>query len=244
MKYIKRIILLILPIAVFSFHSCKKENNESNPIASLNVINAVVGGGNVKLNSLALDSAKSYNSKTFAIVPGEDLKIFPTNSLLTPYYQNTKPQTEHGKMYSVFLCGQLPNVEAIFRDEQIPSPYRDSIFGVRIINLSPNSAAMNVTLASATNSNVFSNVAFKQITEIVTFPLPTVINANSVTFQIRDVGGVLLASYQLPVSANSLYPGISRNLQRFKNINLVIKGLQGTTTGPDAFGIFPTAMSY
>lgn len=233
--------------AIIFVISCKKKNIEPQPVASLNVTTAVIGGSSVKLNNNLRDSVLAYNSRSFGIVPGNDITLFPTNSPSTIYYQSLKPATQSGKLYSVFLAGQSPNFEAIFREESFPNRYSDSIFGVRIINLSPNSTPMNITLQNNTTTNVFSNVTYKQLTDFVTFPLPTTIPAGSVSFQVRAAAtpGTVLATYTLPNSVVNTYPGISVSLQRFKNITLVIKGLQGTTgSNPDAFGLFPVVTSY
>ncbi|MBB5438002.1 hypothetical protein HDC92_001677 [Pedobacter sp. AK017] len=223
--------------------SCKKSEVKAEPLASLNVIAAVIGGGNVKLNTNVRDSAKAYNAKVFGIVPGKEIKLYRVSNPTVNYYKET-PVTENGGLYSVFLAGQGSAFEPIFKKESIPAFYKDSIIGVRIVNLSPNSTALNVTRASATSTNAFAGVTYKQITDFVTFPLKTVIPTGSVSFQIRNAAGTLLATYTLPTSANSNYPGISIALQRFKNISIVIKGLMGTTTGPDAFGVFPVVTTY
>lgn len=51
--------------------------------------------------------------------------------------------------------------------------------------------------------------------------------------------GTLLASFTLPASAVSPYTTATVAQARFKNVTLVIKGLVGTTTGTNAFGVFP-----
>ncbi|MBB5440239.1 hypothetical protein HDC92_003939 [Pedobacter sp. AK017] len=233
---------LIIGLAIMA-SSCKKTETKSEPLASLNVITAVIGGGNVKLNTNERDSVKAHNWKTFGIVPGKEIWLYKTGNPVVSYYKET-PATENGGVYSIFLAGQGSTFEPIFMKENLPAFYKDSIFGVRIVNLSPNSTPVNVTLASAAGTNVFTSVAYKQVTGITTFPLRTVIPAGTVSFQIRNEAGVLLATYTLPTSANSNYPGISIALQRFKNMNIVVKGLMGTTTGPDAFGVFPVVTSY
>lgn len=244
--------LIKLTLAVFlllaGLVSCKKNEVSSEPLASLNVVTAVIGGGNLKLNTNVRDSVKEYNAKVFGIVPGKEIKLFRTSKPEVNYYKET-PVTENGGTYSIFITGQGNSFEPIFKKENLPAFYKDSIFGVRIINLSPNSTPINITLASATGTNVFTNIGYKQITEFTTFPLQAILANNTeklktVNFQVRNSTGALLASYQLPVNANNNYPGISINLQRFKNISLIIKGLMGTTTGPDAFGVFPVVGSY
>jgi hypothetical protein len=224
--------------------SCKKGKIESKPSASLIVTTAVVGGGNVKLNTNVRDSAKAYNAKAFVIVAGSsDIKLYSTSDPAKPYYSATQ-QTETGSIYSIFLGGQGAAAEGIFVKETALQRYTDSSLGVRIINLSPNSTSVNITMASDTNTKVFTGVAYKGLTEFVKLPLKSVIPTNSVTFQVRDnVTNKVLTTYTLPTTVNSTYPNISTTLSRDRNLTLVIKGLQGTTgSNPDAFGVFPVAL--
>jgi hypothetical protein len=235
-----RPFIFALLIVIF-FESCKKNKISIAPLASLNVVATVVGGDNVKLNNNSVDSAKAYNSNIFGIVAGSsNVLIYPTSSLGKPYY-NGVIESENGDNYSLFLSGYPNNVDAILVKENIPEYYSDSMIGIRVVNLSPTSSSLNISLASATNTNVFSNVVYKQVTDFIKFSLPTVIPSGSVSFQIRDAANTLLSTYTLPTAVTSNYPGISVQLSRFRNITLVIRGLQGVSTGSDAFGVFPVA---
>jgi hypothetical protein len=242
----KQFSYLLVAIAVLIGNSCKKNLNESKPVSSLNIVNAIVGGVSIKIDKNLLDSSKIYNAKNFPIVPGRDIRVYPTIDPASTYYQVSKSQTVNGKLYSVLFCGQSPNVEAIFREENYPAPYTDSSFGVRVINLSPNSSPINITIQSNSSTNLFSNIAYKQISDFVKLPLKTSVTAGSVSFQVRSAvnPSTVMTTYTLPNNANSEYPGISINLQRFKNITIVVKGVQGTTSGADRFGVFPVLTSY
>lgn len=223
--------------------SCKKGKIESKPAAAINVVASVISGGNVKLNTNARDSAKAYNAKAFVVVPGTTILLYPTTGSTTPYF-DSNPDTENGGIYSIFLTGQSPTFESIFVKETALDRYTDSSLGIRVINLSPNSVPMHITLASDVNTNIFSGIAYKQLTEFVKLPLKTTIPTGSVTFQVRSsVDNSILTSYTLPTSVNSTYPNISITASRDRKLTLVIKGLQGTTgSNPDAFGIFPVAL--
>ncbi len=230
-----------LIISLMTITACKKNEISLTPLASLNVVNAVIGGGDVKLNDNVQDSAKAFNSKTFGIIAGtNNLSIYSTNNPSKPYYNNTL-ETENGGNYSIFLSGQSTGIEALFIQENIPPSYADSIIGIRVVNLSPNSTSLNITLASAPNNNFIGGLAYKQMTDFIQLPLRSLITTGSMSFQVRNGGNNLLATYTLPTVVNSTYPGISVQLSRFKNISLVVKGLIGTNSGNDAFGIFPVA---
>ncbi len=237
-----RSIFYIIYIALFFVTSCKKDELEVSSIASLNTVTAVIDGGNVKLNTNERDSAKSYNSKLFIIRSGNSIvRLYPTNDNSIVYF-NQSVQTEAYGIYSLFLAGAYPTIETVLVKDNLPPMYSDSTFGIRVINLSPNSSSVDITLAADTKTNLFSEVPYKQLTEFIKLPLPTTIPSGSVSIQVRDhANASLLATYTLPTSVNSLYPGISIALTRFRNLTLVVKGLKGTTSGTNAFGIFPVA---
>lgn len=237
----KHVNQLLLSIAVVFNVSCKKSEIQSNHTATLVVTNSVIAGGNVKLNTNDRDSARLYNAKTFGITAGSSLiKLYPTNNPNTPYF-NSSLQTQNGGIYSLFLSGQSPTFDAFFIRDNIPLYYTDSSLGIRVVNLSPNSTPLNITLASASTTNIFSGIAYKQLANFIKLPLRNPVPVGTVSFQVRDAANTLLSTYTLPATANSAYPGISILNSRNRNITLVIKGLQGTTTGNDAFGIFPVA---
>jgi hypothetical protein len=237
----QRYHLIYLGIFVL-MQSCKKDELNLTPLSSLNLVTAIVGGGSVKLNDNIQDSAKTYNSKLFGLVAGTfNLAVYLSNDMSKPCYNTSSIESVEGANYSLFLTGGITSVEGLFVEDKIPPMYIDSSIGIRVVNLSPNSSPLNITLASEISKNVFTNLGYKQISEFVKFPLPNSILNGSATFQVRDQAGKLLVSYALPVSVNSTYPGISIQLSRFRNLTLVIKGLQGTTIGGDALGVFPVA---
>jgi hypothetical protein len=239
-NFMKHVPLIFCSIVVIIMTSCKKNEVSLTPLASLNVVAAVIGGGNLKLNYNERDSAKAYNSKVFGIVSGtSNVVIYSTSNPGKPYYDNTV-ETQNGDNYSLFLSGNPNGIDAVLVKDNMPAHYIDSTVGVRIVNLSPNCSPVNITLASASTTKIFSNIAYKQVSDFIQLPLLAVMPSGSVTFQVRDgISNALLTSYTLPSSVNSDYPGISVQLSRFRNITLVIKGLQGVSTGVDAFGVFP-----
>ncbi|MBO9571416.1 MAG: hypothetical protein J7497_04305 [Chitinophagaceae bacterium] len=243
-----------LPVAIIiasGIISCKKNDVKSKSLASLNVINAVNGGSCVKLNTNERDSAEIYNAKVFGLDTEDGtIKLYSTNDPSKPYYFQQHELKNRGT-YSMFLFGDAGVPESLFVEENIPARYTDSIFGIRIINLASGSEPLNIARESDPQTNVFTEVGYKEMTDIVIFPLPYITDApeyselqKTVNFEVRDAEGVILTTYQLPVDENGFYSGISINKQRFKNITLVIKGIAGVTDGPDAFGVFPVALSY
>ena len=225
---------LLLFYSLLALASCKKDGPKFSPLASLNVADAVVGGGNVKMNTNVRDSATVNSYKLFQLNAGNStgIRLYPTNNSSASYY-NQMQEIVNGGIYSLFLTGTAASPESVFVKDEIPPFSQDSIIRVRVINCSPNATPMNVTLASAPAINVFSNLAYKSLSAFTTLPLKTIVPTGSNVFQVRDLSGAVLATYTLPTSGV-----ISVASSRFKCITLVIKGLIGTTTGTSAFGVY------
>lgn len=225
---------LFLFLSILLFASCKKDTPKFSPLASLNVADAVIGGGNVKLNTNTRDSATINSYKLFQLNAGNNIgiRLYPTNNLVTSYY-NQSQEIVNGGIYSLFLTGTSAMPEAVFVKDEIPPFSQDSIIRVRVINCSPNSTAISVSLASAPATNIFSDLTYKNLTVFNTLPLKTTVPAGTNSFQIKNSGGTVLATYTLPATGI-----ISVTSSRFKCITLVIKGLIGTTTGANAFGVY------
>jgi hypothetical protein len=238
----KHLTLVLIIFSFFTFAYCKKNNVRKDGLSTIVVTNAVVTGSSIKLNTNLSDSAKTYNSKNFGLSAGEnEILLLPTTGSKIPFYNNFQTM-EAGKIYSLFLSGKPSAIDAVYIEENIPEYYEDSTLGIRIINLSPNSTPLNITLESSPSINVFSRIAYKQLTDFIKIPLPSIVPTKTVTFQVRGAGNNLLTSFVLPPTVtNTNYPNISILNSRNRNITLVIKGIQGTTTGDDAFGVFPVA---
>ena len=228
----KKYIVFALTLLA-SLQSCKKDGPTFTPLASLNVADAVIGGRNVKLNTNVRDSATLYSYKLFQIVAGESpIKLYPTNNPAAPYFDQTRT-TVNGGIYSLFLTGTASAPENVFVKDEIPPFSQDSIVRVRIVNCSVNSSAISVTLGSAPTATIFSNIAYKSVSAFRDIELKTRLAVGGNIFQVRDSSGTLLASYTLPATGL-----VSVASSRFKNITLVVRGLSGTTSGTDAFGIY------
>lgn len=246
-------ILIACTSAIILYAACKK-NEITTTHPSLSVINAAIGSGTVKVNyfgkpinwanytgslgnvnfgsSQILTIFNLNNDYPFTIVPSTDT----TNKIV-----NTKLPMNTDGIYSLYLIGEPGKYDYIYNKEaNIPYNLTDSSVSIRFINLSPNSPSVNITLASTPTVNEVQGLAYKSQSNFKQYPLPKVIPIGSVTFQIKNSqNDMLLASYTLPTSPVSPYTVVSTSLSRFKSITLVIKGLSGTSTGANAYGVFP-----
>lgn len=210
MKFLNRYKLIVLPALFFFICSCKKNNVELTPLASLNVINAVLGGTTAKLGSNATTVANNGNTIFGLLTGNPDIYVWPVGDSLHPYYNANKAVSIiSGDVYSLFLAGTPTTPEAILVKETIP--YRtDSTAGIRFINLANNNGALNVTLSATPTVNEVTGLAYKSYTEFKTYPG---LYNSAPTFQVRKADGTLLTSFAFTVST----------IPRFANVTLVIR---------------------
>lgn len=238
----KKINLLVGIFCVVFLTNCKKAAFESQPVASLNVINAIIDGKVVRINTALRDSAAIMNFKLFGLnaAAGSSLRAYASSNPNNPYFDQTV-SIENGGIYSLFLTGSAIAPESLFIKDNIPALSADSAVMVRVVNLSPNLGPLTLTLASASGVNQFSGVAYKNITDFKSFPLKLVVPAGSstpvipvgsVSFQIRDDLNVIKATYTLPATGT-----VSIASSRFKSITLIVKGMVGGT-GTNNIGVF------
>lgn len=240
--------LLILLFAGLLVQSCKKKENDLRALSSLTVVNAAIDAAGVKTNT-------SGTIKSWAAIPTAEVANY-ANSKNYGVFAGTRPVTvviaadTTKTLYSIihdfkqagfntlFLCGQVGTYEGVYlADDQLPN-YSNEVVGIRFINLSPNSPAVDVVLTSTPTVNEASGLAYKQKSEFKTYPTGDLKTA--ITFQVKNAAtGVVLATYSLSGTAVSPYTTVTLAQVRYKNLTLVIKGLAGTTTGTNAFGVFP-----
>lgn len=213
-------------IAAFIVTSCKKDK-EQPLLASINVVNTAINAGAVKVNyfgrpviwaNYATQVANNAHA-VFSLPVGNSvpLSIVPTADTLTPMYNNNL-NLAAGEVYSLYLIGQAAPYESMLVKEAIPH-IADSSVNVRVINLSPNSPGVKVTLSTSTTVNEFSNLAYKQSSEFKNYPAKAV-NGASYTFQVRNaVTDAIIATS----------PAVTLNTYRFHSITLVLRGMVGST---------------
>lgn len=211
----------IFVYAVVFFFSCKKDNISVPSVASLTVTNAIVGGSLIRVGSIVSPVA-NYSYEQLSIIAGEtNLYVWPIEDSAHPYFQQPKFYADDRCVYSIFLTGQAPdNVTGVVLQDNIPY-HTDSTCGVRIINCSPNSQPLNITLSSSPTVNEVSNLGYLQYTDFKLYPAKT---ANTdYTFEVRNAAD------------NTLLDGGSITIPtpRFANITLVVLGMAGTSS----FGI-------
>jgi hypothetical protein len=222
MKYLNLLLLAVLIMT-----ACKKTEFKTTRVGSLKIVNTVNGGGAVRLGGVPT-LVNNNASADFSLYAGNpDIYVWPITDSLKPYFNaNKNVSVEDRDIYTLFLGGSTSASEAILVKENIPVR-SDSTAGVRIINLSPGSPEIKVTLATSTTNSEFGNIAYKQLTEFKSFPALS--KNTSYTFQFRNAATDVLIS-SITMSGATL----AGFVPRFRNVTLVLRGLVG---GSPAAGI-------
>ncbi len=246
----KAVVTLITATALLS--SCEKSTDGLRPLSSFTVINATTDVTSAKAyasekniywkNLPATDAAAQYRSAHLgAFASNNNVRAVSATDTTISLFSSVKAEEfKLAAFNTLFLCGNAgASYDGIFIQKDNIVNHTDSVLGMRFINLSPNSSPVNITLSTSPTVNEATGLAYKQITDFKTYP--ALQSTSSMIFQLRDAGGTWLASYTLPVTPASPYTNVGIPWARFKNITLMVKGLQGTTSGTNAFGIFPVA---
>lgn len=234
-----KIVNVILLGVLIACCSCKE--NELTPIvnADIRIINTAVGTA-IKIGpgrnmDYAIETPINFGGSRLYMLERKAIPLQIVNAAESTVKFYNEIINFNSGIYSVFVIGQDAAVETIVKEEtdfpfidftnKIPVKV-DSVVNMRFINLSPNSVPVKIKIASAAGNEV-DNLPYKAIGNWKKY---TATASSSVyAFQVRDaVTDALLASFNF--TANST--------NRFKNVSLIIKGLQGTTTGVNAFGMF------
>jgi hypothetical protein len=213
MKYLNQ--LLTLSAAVLLLTSCKKDEVETSPLTSINIVNAVAGGTTAKLGTNATNISNNGNAQMAVIAGENNLYVWPVADSAHPYYTNPKFVSQDREVYSLFLTGTPTAPDAILVKENIP--YRtDSTAGIRFINLAPNTDGkpLFITTAASPTTVEADNLAYKQMTDFKSYP--GLFNS-TYTFEIRND---TCASPKPPLAT---YAFSASAVPRFANVTLVIR---------------------
>ncbi|WEK20027.1 MAG: hypothetical protein P0Y49_02525 [Candidatus Pedobacter colombiensis] len=232
-------------ILVFAvcFAACKKDAEVFKTSSSINVINAAVDLGGLKVNPAG--KAYSFAKTTDQVLYGANrfyyaelgykaLIAVPTADT-TKLLFNESHHMESG-FYTLYISGTAAKVESMLLKEvdfpfiktDVTTPASANfVTNVRFVNLSPNSPAVKIKIKNNAVNEV-DNLAYKGISNWNRYTNKATATTPYI-FEVRDASSdALLFSYTFNATVTN----------RFKNVALIIKGLVGTSTGVNAFGIF------
>lgn len=234
----KTYLALLIP---FLF-ACKKDKNIVQTSSTINVVNAVIGEANIKVNPSGRNI--SFNKITDLVAFGTGRFYYSSLSLgslvAVSALDTTKTLFERTinfepGIYTLYLSGQAPAIDTLFRKETnypmirtdiAKPPSADSVVNVRFVNLSPNSPALNVNIKNNTNNEI-ENFSYKGIGSWKAYP--SKLTSTVYSFEVRNAqSNAILLTYNFTANATN----------RFRNVALVIRGMVGGT-GTNALAISP-----
>lgn len=224
-------------VLILSATACKKATDyHSDTNATLMVANGVINTPSVslrlsmngRLNSSGIASSGNVSKVDFGLgalffstkgsVNLGILKATDSSSLLSGTYD-----LSDNAVYSLLVAGQLPSIETVlikeinypFFRQDVANTVADSVINVRFINLSQNTAPLDIRIQGAT-SNETTGLTYKSYTAFKAYPAKTV--NPSYVFQVVE-NGTVLTSFTLNITGAN----------RFRNVAVLICGLKGGT---------------
>ena len=236
---------------LFAIIACKKNTTEYKSPASVLVIHCAVEAGPIKMkigsesgfsyaNALALVYGTSMFSNA-SEVGNNDVTVvnsIDSNKILIHKTLDLKP------INTLYIVGQSPNIESIFRSEsnfpsiQPVAENPDYSFYLRFVNLSPNSAPININVAGSLTNEV-AGLSYKGITDFKKYVASPAIPASgsnpavpatpNYVFEIKDAATNTLLNTITVNSTNT----------RFKTAVVVIRGTYPTLPIPVPAPVVP-----
>ncbi|MGA6118306.1 hypothetical protein [Sphingobacterium anhuiense] len=245
MKTIFRIIKFFLIFLCGLFlYSCQKDKvwQTEVGIAKVNVINAVVTGGNAKVNVSPKEinwsnirdnqALGGFTLNRMFIVPTDRTTVFqvaPLSDTINMWY-NQVSQLSAGKVYTLYLSGTPTDLKTKFQEESnFPdyvirdagktTPVADSIVNIRFVNLSSSGPRLDINIQGKSTLEA-SNLDYQAFTEFKAYPANNGIY--SIAFEIRKSSDKsLVATYDF-----------NADFYRFKSVAVVIMGGYNTAGLP------------
>ncbi len=199
----KRICIYITTVcSIFLIGCAKDKTNDKLPgLSSLTVVNARpdlsagllnFSGGTI---SQARNKAAAYYQGFFEFplrAGNLPVTIVSADDTLHAVFQGNLALKNTG-IYSLYLFGNADNPQSLFLEDYIPA-HRDSVSGIRFINLSGDSSPVNIVIEGS-GAPVFSSLGFKQLSKFKGYPVTMdVTNGGGYTFDILDSSGNFLTS--------------------------------------------------
>ena len=202
--------------AIVCLISCKKKETEVvHPIASIQIVNAVVSGSTLRLGTTNPTIGNGAN--LFASFdPGKrQVKLTSYFNAGVVYYDE-EMDFEPSASYSLYLHGNSTAIEATLVKNIIPKR-TDLSFGVRFVNLFNSTTHVSVNLIGKPIGSEVEGLNYKESSAFINISAgPTELSR---TFEFRDTtSGTVLAS----ITLDNITPSVV-----YKNITLVLRGTTG-----------------
>ena len=234
-----RQVVSLFSICLFTllFTSCKKEVDPVE-MASLTVVHAISGGGELKFNfkteghgNYRRSSFINYSANLKTVLEANKgphrMRLFQmpdTTAKDAPLF-DLQLNLPSGSMQTLFLAGTPDTPDSLMiRDEQFPFyPAGDSATGIRFLNLLQESTPVSINVKGESEGSVTANLGYKSVTAFRRYPVSRTLP--DYVFEFRDVNtGTVLATFTT-LGLNNPTP----NLWIYRSITLVLTGTPGAT---------------
>ncbi|MBD3402937.1 DUF4397 domain-containing protein, partial [candidate division GN15 bacterium] len=181
-------LVLMMSLILALFVACDDDGDEpvgsGTPKANVRVIHTsydapdvdVRVDGSVAVSGLAFGATSGYRQ----LEPGNRNVTVTPSGATTPVVIDVDLNLSANVAYTVLAVDQLDSIDAIFDvDDRSPNPNKAR---VRFIHASPDAGAVDIKLNSGTGPAVFSNAAFKDITDY------TEVDAGPYNFAVTAAG--------------------------------------------------------
>ncbi|HEX6913738.1 MAG TPA: DUF4397 domain-containing protein [Chitinophagaceae bacterium] len=223
----KRSLLAICTILCASaFIAACNKNDDATANASLMIVNASPNGSNIdaSANGTVIVSNLAYpNNSGYKTLASGNANIIVTETGTTNQILNGTMVLEANTAYTFYVVDSAHKRKASFtRDDRTPPAAGKA--KVRLVHLSPNTPAIDVTINGSSNA-AFTNRSFNDIAASGMYHAFTEVDAAGLTLQVKLAGTstVLATLPPLTLVAGKIY-------------TVVIRGFNGGT-GSQALGV-------
>jgi hypothetical protein len=238
-RVITALFSVILGMGLMLSSCTKQTSGPVYSVASLNVINALptsaplilvqgnisstvgmfAGIGTLSYAGIAVLTPRSGSETLVALQRNADTASVTVQG--GHYMFSSELSFSAGGFYSLYITGaDTISPDYLFVQDTV-TKRTDSTAGIRFVNLSTGSNPVSVDIKGQANGSVVVNLAYKGITNFMSFPATSAIS--SYIFEFRDAtSGNLLASYTLN-GVNTDSPTIA-NMVLFKNLTIALIG--------------------
>ena len=216
-----RFALFLCSTMVFGLTGCLNDDVDDNPaptpVAYVSFyhgspdapdLNVIVDDEKINSQAFKYSNASSYLSLTTG-----NHEIGFTSVTAADVLVDTTFDFKEGKIYSMFTADSLQSMDLLVVEDSLIVPGSGKA-GLRLINLSPDAPALDISIAGGGATPVFSNIASKGSTRF----LPVTDGTHS--FVVKEAG-----------TENVLVPATSLSIEPGRNYTLVVRGFQTPPSG-------------
>jgi len=217
---LNKITLLLFSVAAISFTGCQDDEFVAPDPVPASYVSFYHGSPDAPDLDIQLEN-QVINSQAFkyaaysgylTLTPGErNIKFTPVNAANA--FIDSILTFEKDKVYSLFAVNKQQNMELLVIQDSVKTPATGKA-GLRIIHLSPDAPAIDISSTGATGTSLATNLNFKGYTEFLELA------SGKYTLQAKaaGTGDVLLTAADL-------------QLEEGKTYSLLIRGLATPPTG-------------